>query len=335
MTSAKAASPLPRVARLPPGLPAAGPCAVVIGNFDGVHRGHQAVLNEARALGSARGLPVTVLTFDPHPAEVLAGASRAVLTAIPRRAALLLDYADRVAVRTFDLAFAETSPDDFARALREDLGAALVVVGQNFRFGHRRAGDLARLGELGRALGFDVHAHALAGDESGRYSSSRARNAVTEGALDVATHVLGRPHALAGVVVRGDQRGRTIGFPTANLDEVVELVPPRGVYAVDVFRVTSPPDALEETLEPIGPGVMNHGVRPTVGAGLRATLEVHVLDFSGDLYGERLRVSLVAKVRDEQRFDGLPALQAQIARDVDAARAVLRGGPDAMKMAPS
>ena len=334
MTSAKAASSVPRASRVPPGLPAVGPSAVVIGNFDGVHRGHQAVLTEARALAAASSLAVRVLTFDPHPAEVLAGAERALLTAIPRRAALLLSFADRVAIRTFDRAFAQTSPEDFARSLAEDLGASLVVVGQNFRFGHQRAGDLARLGELGRALGFQVHAHALAGDADGRFSSSRARNAVTSGALDVATHVLGRPHAIGGEVVHGDQRGRTIGFPTANLGGVPELVPPRGVYAVRVFRVTSPADALVEALEPLADGVMNHGVRPTVAEGLRPSLEVHLLDFAGDLYGSRLRVELVAKVRDEKKFDGLPALKAQIAEDVESARAALRTAPDAMKMAP-
>jgi riboflavin kinase/FMN adenylyltransferase len=328
-----------RAVRMPPVIAEKWPeHAVVIGNFDGVHRGHQAVLAEARELGRARGLETLVLTFDPHPAFVLGGTEPPRLTTIARRASLLLEWADRVAVRTFDRAFANTSPEDFAAGLRSELGARLVVVGENFRFGHQRAGDRAQLVELGRALGFEVHAHALAGDAHGRYSSSRARTAVLNGELAVAREVLGRPHSISGTVVKGEQRGRTIGFPTANLDHVTELAPPRGVYAVRVEVIRSPEDALVEQLAslplrgmgaglPRGgvPGVMNHGVRPTVGAGGAPSLEIHVFDFEGDLYGQRLRVHLAAKLRDERKFAGLDALKAQIVDDAARARAVLAG----------
>lgn len=326
-----------RTVRIPPGLGEPAPeHVVVIGNFDGVHRGHQAVLSEARDLARTRDLETLVLTFDPHPAFVLGGTEPPRLTTIPRRAALLLEWADRVGVRTFDRDFATTSPEAFAGALRTTLGARLVVVGENFRFGHRRAGDLARLVELGKSLGFDVHAHALAGDAEGRYSSSRARSAVLTGDLPVAIDVLGRPHSISGKVVLGEQRGRTIGVPTANLDEVAEIVPPPGVYAVRVEVIRSPEAALAEEVAslplrgmgaalPRGGvgGVMNHGVRPTVSLGLAPSLEVHIFDFAGDLYGQRLRVHLIAKLRDERKFEDLDALKAQIARDATEARAAL------------
>jgi riboflavin kinase/FMN adenylyltransferase len=302
-----------------------GASAVVIGNFDGVHKGHQAVLAEARTLATERNLATTVLTFDPHPASVLFNVEPLRLTSLPRRVALLTDFADRVCVRTFDRPYSETTPEHFAETLlAATLRAKLVVVGENFRFGHKRAGDLPQLRALGETLGFEVVAHALAGDATGRYSSSRAREAATQGDLATVEALLGRPHSISGRVVRGDQRGRTIGFPTANLGDVTEIVPSRGVYAVRVDRIRSAPDALLEETVPLATGVMNHGIRPTVAHGLAPTVEVHLFDFVGDLYGQALRVHLIAKLRDEAKFDGLDALKAQIARDVAAAKAILR-----------
>jgi len=290
------------------------PCALVVGNFDGVHRGHQAVLQQAVAEARADGLAPRVLTFDPHPAAVVGTGAPPLLTTLERRAELMGALGvDRVYVRRFDTAFAAWAPERFARDLVAGaLHARVVVVGENFRFGARRAGDLGLLRGLGADLGYDVRVSAVASDERGPFSSTRARDAVAAGDLDEACRVLGRPHALSGVVARGDDRGRTIGFPTANLEGVAEMLPPDGVYAVRVDRGDGP----------LGPGVTNIGVRPTVG-GSRRTIETHLLDFAGDLYGAPLRLHLSARLRGEHKFPSLDALKAQIARDVAAARGKL------------
>jgi riboflavin kinase/FMN adenylyltransferase len=295
---------------------ASGECVLVVGNFDGVHRGHQAVLGEAVTQARARGLACCVLTFDPHPGAVVGVGAPPLLATMERRAELMAALGiDRVYVRRFDVAFAAYPPERFARELvAGTLLARLVVVGENFRFGARRSGDLALLRALGESLGFEVRVHAVACDARGPFSSTRAREAIATGDLPETAHVLGRPHALSGVVGGGDRRGRTIGFPTANLEQVPELLPPDGVYAVSVTRLGDAGTSL-----PLGGGVMNIGVRPTVGGG-RRTVEAHVLGFDGDLYGARLRVDLVARLRGEQRFKSLDELKAQIARDVVAAR---------------
>ncbi|MBX3191708.1 MAG: bifunctional riboflavin kinase/FAD synthetase [Labilithrix sp.] len=294
------------------------PSVVVIGNFDGVHRGHQAVLAQARRVADARSLVCTVLTFDPHPAEVLGRGAPPRLVSLARRTELLRAHgADAVVIEPFTLALAGFSPERFARdLLGKRLMARAVVVGENFRFGHKRAGTMQTLKDLGAELGFEAIAAEVAGDEEGPFSSTRIRDAIAAGDVARAAIVLGRPHALRGVVERGDQRGRTIGFPTANLGGVVEMLPAHGVYAVRVEA----PGVFAGTRE----GVMNVGVRPTVdGASLR--IEVHVLDFEGDLYGAELSVALVARLRGEQKFSGLDELRAQIARDVEAARKALGG----------
>lgn len=287
---------------------------VVIGNFDGVHRGHVGVLSDAQAFAKRTTPPLAVraLTFDPHPATVMGRVAPPVLTTLERKAELLrLSGADEVVVRTFDRAFSEKTPEIFARdLLAGSLGARVVVVGENFRFGHNRAGDFATLGALGRELGFETHAAELRGDARGAFSSTRVRAAVGAGDLDEVFAVLGRPHAFSGVVVHGAHRGRTIGFPTANVGDVAEMLPPDGVYAVRV--------------EGIGGGVMNIGVRPTVaGAEAKRSQEVHLFDFDRDLYGARLRVHLVGRIRGEEKFSGIEALRAQIAKDADSARRIL------------
>ena len=290
----------------------ARPSTLVVGNFDGVHRGHQAVLREAVEAAGASGLQACVLTFDPHPAAVVGAGAPPMLTTIERRAELLAALGvDRVYVRRFDAAFAAWSPERFARDLVADaLQARVVVVGANFRFGAKRAGDLTLLRQLGTQLGFEARVHAVASDAGGQFSSSRAREAVAAGDLDEVMRVLGRPHSLSGVVVRGDERGRTIGFPTANLGDVPELLPPDGVYAVRVGGR--------------GGGVTNIGLRPTVAkSGGPRTIETHLLDFAGDLYGARLRIELVARLRGEAKFGSLDELKAQIARDVQRAREVV------------
>lgn len=293
---------------------------VVIGNFDGVHRGHQAVLAQARAVAGTRGLSTMVLTFQPHPNEVLGRGLPPRLTTLGRRTELLLRHgAGAVVVEPFTLELAAFTPERFARELLgERLGARAVVVGENFRFGHKRAGDFGTLRALGEAVGFEAMAAEVKGDASGPFSSTRVRDAVAAGDLGEAQAVLGRPHAVAGVVEAGDRLGRGLGFPTANLGSVEEMLPPHGVYAVVVDRL-APGGA-----RALGKGVMNIGVRPTVGgATLRA--EVHLFDLDEDLYGQQLRVHFVARLRGEQRFDGLDALRSQIQKDADAARAAVSG----------
>jgi len=286
---------------------------IVIGNLDGVHRGHQAVLRQARAIADARGLSTVVLTFDPHPNQVLRGFTPPRLTTLERRVELLRRHgADRVVVEPFTRELASYTPERFARELlSERLRARAVVVGENFRFGANRAGDLDALRAFGKDLGFDVVAAEVAGDDRGPFSSTRVREAVARGDLDEATYILGRRHSLSGIVEAGDRRGRTIGFPTANLGGVVEVLPPYGVYAVFADD---------------RPGVMNLGVRPTVdGKSLR--VEVHVFDFDGDLYGRPMRVHLVKRLRDEKKFGSLEELKSQIEAAAAAARTALAGLP--------
>lgn len=295
------------------------PSLVVIGNFDGVHRGHRAVAESALRLADEQGLRPLVLTFHPHPAEVLGRGARPVLTTIGRKVELLLALGERleVVVEPFTLELSRLSPREFVRqVLVERLDAKVVIVGENFRFGHQRAGDLPTLRGLGEELGFDAHAEPLVGDERGLFSSTRAREALEVGDLASVERCLGRPHSLSGRVAHGAARGRTIGFPTANLANVAEATPPYGVYAC---RVEREGESGEAAL--LGPAVLNLGVRPTVQGGF--SVEAHLLDFSGDLYGAALRVELVARVRDEQRFVSVDALKEQIARDVLRARELL------------
>lgn len=296
----------------------------MIGNFDGVHLGHRAVIESALAEARARRLRPLVLTFDPHPMEVLGGSARPPLTVVDRKIELIerLGSELTVIVEPFTLALSEFAPAEFARRfLVELLAANVVIVGDNFRFGHRRAGDLSTLVALGHELGFAAHASSLVGDEQGPYSSTRARAALASGELAAVKAVLGRPHSLSGTVVPGAQRGRTIGVPTANLAGVAEALPPHGVYAVLVDRVS------ESASRAIGTGVANIGLRPTVAAGFG--VEVHLFDFAEDLYGASLRVHLVSRLREERKFAGLPELKAQIAQDIEQARsAVATQRPD-------
>ncbi len=299
---------------------------VVIGNFDGVHLGHRAVIEAALSEARDAGLRPLVLTFEPHPSEVLGGGVRPPLTVLERKIELIerLGPELSVVVEPFTLALSRFTPAHFAQEfLTELLSAKVVIVGDNFRFGHRRSGDLPALVALGKELGFAAHASSLVGDAHGSYSSTRARAALAAGDLDAVEAVLGRPHSLSGTVVQGAQRGRTIGVPTANLGGVAEALPPYGVYAVLVDRVRDGKSTV------IGSGVVNIGLRPTVHAGF--SVEVHLFDFSQDLYGETLRVHLVSRLRDEQKFAGLPELKAQIGRDIAQARHALASAkPDSL-----
>jgi len=295
-----------------------GSTLVVIGNFDGVHLGHRAVLEASYAEAQARGLELVVLTFDPHPSAVLGRGALPALTTLERKLELLggLCPGLTVVVEPFTLELSQRSPDAFAEeVLARALGARVVVVGNNFRFGLARAGDLATLERLGVTLGFEARAEALHGDAEGPYSSSRIRGALAAGDLATTERLLGRPHSLSSTIVPGAGRGRTIGVPTANLGAIPEALPTYGVYAVVADRIdVDGPRVLAR-------GVANVGVRPTLGAGF--SVETHFFDFDGNLYGERVRLHLCARLRDERRFDGIDALRAQIVRDLSEARAAV------------
>jgi riboflavin kinase / FMN adenylyltransferase len=300
---------------------APGSTLVTIGNFDGVHRGHRSVLESGLAEARARGLSPLVLTFHPHPSEVLGQGVPPLLTTLARKVELLgrLSPELRIVVEPFTIELAQRTPRQFAEGLlARELGAKLVVVGDNFKFGHARAGNAASLGELGRELGFEARAQALIHDASGVISSTRIRELVGAGDVRQAESLLGRPHALSGTVVVGEGVARKLGVPSANLGSIPELLPARGVYAVLV-------DVLEgDGFRALGLGVTNIGIRPTLGQG-ELRVETHVLDLERDLYGKTLRVHVVERLRDELRFPDITALKAQLAADVAAARTRLDG----------
>lgn len=288
---------------------------MAIGNFDGVHRGHQAVIAQALALAQAESLAPLVLTFNPHPAVVLGRGTLPALTTLDRKLDLLCreSAALKVVVEPFTRELADSEPADFAQRLLVDaLGAKLVLVGENFRFGRGRSGDFARLEQLGEALGFRARAAALECDARGPISSTRVRAALEAGELAEVEALLGRPHALTGVVTAGQGKGRSIGVPTANLSGFKEALPPHGVYAVVVDELR------EDGFVALAAGVANFGVRPTLGAG--PSFEVHLFDLARDLYGRTLRVHLLGRLREERKFAGLDELREQIARDAAAAR---------------
>jgi riboflavin kinase/FMN adenylyltransferase len=292
---------------------------VVIGNFDGVHRGHQAVVGAALEAAREAGATARALTFHPHPQEVLGNGPRPALTSLARKRTLLERAGIDAVVEPFTIELAGLAPEQFVeQILVRKLDAECVLVGENFRFGKGRAGDLDELVRLGARFGFSARVQALAGDDAGLFSSTRVRQALSAGDLASAERCLGRPHSVAGSVRRGDGRGRTIGVPTANLEDIGEVLPPNGVYACLVDREVGDAGA-----EALGLGVANIGVRPTAAAGF--SVEVHLLDFDQDLYGARLRVHWVERLRSELKFPGLDALRAQIERDKDAARRALSG----------
>ncbi|MBX3247129.1 MAG: bifunctional riboflavin kinase/FAD synthetase [Myxococcales bacterium] len=301
------------------------PSVLTPGNFDGVHLGHRALVRAVCEGARARGVEGRAMFFDPHPAAHFRPEDAPLqLTSVARRSDLLRRVGiDTVDVRRFDEAFAAQSPIDFVQdVLVRDHGVREVVVGPDFRFGRERAGDLATLRALGREHGFDVTVVDPVVAEGGVVSSTRVRAALAEGDVALAAALLGRFHDVDGVVSPGDRRGRTIGFPTANL-QVETALPADGVYAV-ACRVVADGDVggHEKLL-----GVANLGVRPTFGAG--RSVEVHLLDFDGDLYGRALRVAFVARLRGEVRFDGIDALVAQLGRDVAAGRESLtRADPE-------
>jgi len=307
-----------------------GRSVVTIGVFDGVHKGHQATITHAVKRARDLGVQSVVVTFDPHPSEVVRpGSHPAVLTEPARKAELIEELGvDVLCVVPFTPEFSRLSAEAFVHdVLVEHLHATTVVVGENFRFGHRAAGDVPLLGQLGRTFGFSVESAPLVATDSTVFSSTYIRACVDAGDVAAAAAALGRPHRVEGVVVRGDQRGRELGFPTANLlTHRYAAVPADGIYAGWLVRRAG------QLARPDEPGQLTRGgaLRAAISVGTNPTfsgrerrIEAYVLDFDGDLYGERLALDFVAQLREQRRYDGIEPLVAQIAEDVAQTRQLL------------
>jgi riboflavin kinase/FMN adenylyltransferase len=281
--------------------------AVCLGNFDGVHLGHVALFTEARRHGT-----LAAITFLPHPGKVLQPELAPRLITLQARKLELLEDAglEHVVVQPFDLAYAKTPAAEFERVLFEQLKVKAVVVGSDFTYGQKRSGTVQTLTPAAERFGAVVAVVAPVTVDGVVVSSSRVREYVLEGRVAAAQRLLGRFFDLDGTVVPGQGRGRTIGFPTANIDTQNELRPAPGVYAVRARIIGE---------QAWHGGAANIGVKPTFG-GSEVTIEAHLFDFSGDLYGKRLRVQFIERLRPEQRFASVAELSGQIARDVDHAR---------------
>lgn len=298
-----------------------GRSVVTIGVFDGVHRGHQRVIGRAAEIAADLGLPCVVITFDPHPDEVVRPGSHPPLLASGKRRAELLSEqgADAVMVIPFTLELSKMGPDEFVQSVLVDrLHAARVIVGEDFRFGHKAKGDVPLLRELGEKYDFEAEGVALVANGD-TISSTAIRAKLAEGAVEEAAHALGRPHRVEGVVVRGHQRGRALGFPTANVESVPHTaIPADGVYAgylvCDSDRY---PGAR-------WPAAISIGTNPTF-EGVERTVEAYALDLDDlDLYGEHVAVDFVARIRGMVKFDSIDELIAEIGRDVERTREVTR-----------
>ncbi len=293
-------------------------CVATIGNFDGVHLGHQAVLGQLSEQADELGLPLVVITFEPYPQEFFSptGESPSRLTRFREKLQVLSCYGvDRVLSLGFDQALSQMSAEAFIeRLLVSGLNVSYLVVGDDFRFGYRRQGDVAMLQAAGEKYGFQVVGMRTFEVDGARVSSTRVREALAAGELSRAAQLLGRPYRISGRVVHGDQRGRTIGFPTANIHLHRRVTPLRGVYAVEMLGL------LGDAESPVK-GVANIGHRPTVN-GTRCQLEVHLFDFDREIYGEYVQVEFIKRLRDEKCFDSFPELKAQIELDAAQARAL-------------
>jgi riboflavin kinase/FMN adenylyltransferase len=299
------------------------PTAIALGNFDGLHRGHQRViepiLDRVRSEERTEHTYATVVTFNPHPQEFFTGQRRALLTPLNEKVQQLLRLGvEQLVLLPFDRALAALKPQEFVeRILVQQLRSERISVGEDFRFGWQRSGTATDLQAIAGNFGIPVTIVSLYTCEGERISSSSIRQALEQGNLQRAKTLLGRPYTLTGSVIKGQQLGRTIGFPTANLQMPPEkFLPQQGVYAVRVF--------IEEGWEKTDslPGVMNIGSRPTVN-GIYPSVEVHLLDWFEDLYGKTLTVQLQKFLRSEQKFASLEALKAQIQTDCAIARSVL------------
>ncbi len=287
-------------------------CVATIGNFDGLHLGHQVVLGQLAEKGADWRLPTTVIIFEPQPMEVLnPAAAPPRLTRLREKLNALRRFSvDRVLCLRFDDSLMRIAPAAFIRqVLVEGLGVRYLVVGEDFRFGYRRQGDFAMLVDQGGRYGFSVARMKHFQVDGERVSSTRIREALRRGDLQTAEKLLGRRYRMSGRVARGDRRGRTLGFPTANIHLHRKATPVQGVFAVEFYGAE--PEPLH--------GVANVGTRPTVD-GTCSLLEVHLLDYDRDLYGRHVHIDFLQKLRSEKKFTSVEQLRAQIARDVAAAR---------------
>ena len=303
-----------------------GRTVVTVGMYDGVHRGHQKLIGAAVARARAMRRPCLLLTFDPHPAEVVRpGSHPAILTSLDRKAELVADLGvDAMCVLPFTSEFSRLSPETFTHTvLVEQLHAAQVVVGENFTYGHRASGTVASLTREGRRFGFAVEGIALAEDASDdgevTISSTYVRACVAAGDMVPAARALGRPHRVDGVVVRGDRRGRAMGYPTANVESpAFTAIPADGVYAGHLVTRDTRSGASRERF----PAAISVGSNPTF-QGSRRTVEAFVLDYDGDLYGEHVGVEFVRRLRPMAAFSDVEALLAAMAKDVTDTRQIL------------
>jgi riboflavin kinase/FMN adenylyltransferase len=294
------------------------PIALTIGNFDGVHLGHQAMLERLRREAAARALAAAVMTFEPHPREFFApDRAPTRLSSLREKLETLAALGvDRTYVCRFTYDLARTPPETFVeRVLVRGLGVRWLLVGDDFRFGARRAGDLALLQSMAASGGYVVDSMRSVTVGGRRVSSTAIRAALAEGDLDLASQLLGRPYSISGRVIGGDRIGRTLGFPTANIRMRHNRPPLQGIFAVRVYGIGS--SALV--------GAASLGVRPTIHAHGAPTLEVHILDFDRDIYGRYVRVEFLRKLRDELKFSDVETLRKQIARDVEETRIFFAG----------
>jgi riboflavin kinase / FMN adenylyltransferase len=302
---------------------------VAIGVFDGVHLGHQQVIRQTIADAQQHGAVSVAITFDRHPNAVVApDRNPPLIYSLLQKLRVIASLGiDATFLINFDQNFSRISGEQFIRDLVRDFGQIhSICVGSNFTFGYKRGGNVALLKNLGQELKFTVHGLAAVSLDGQSVSSTRIREAIVRGDLDGASQMLGRPYSVAGLVMHGDQLGRQLGFPTANLDLGQRVLPANGVYAVQaqVLERSTPDNQILRSAGPIYSAALNLGVRPTLSdrePQFRA--EVHLIDFDGDLYGRELELTFVEKLRDEMRFPGLEDLKAQIMRDIASARQIL------------
>jgi len=290
--------------------------ALTVGNFDGIHRGHQTMLQRLLAGARKRGLTSCVLTFEPHPREFFAPrAAPTRLTSLREKLELLAARGvERVHVQRFSRSFAALAPEAFVeQVLAKQLRARWLLIGEDFRFGAKRVGDLALLKELGELHGYEVEIMPTVMHAGSRVSSSAVRAALAAGDLAAVETLLARTYSISGRVIHGRKLGRELGFATANVQLKHNRPPLTGIYAAKVHGIGAA----------ARPAVASLGVRPTVTASGRAVLEVHLFDFSGDLYAAHLRVEFLHKIRDEEKYPDLETLKTQIARDCEAAKSFL------------
>ena len=301
---------------IPHSNPLDGGCVATIGNFDGVHLGHQMIINNLVEQGKKLGLPAVVVLFEPHPLEYFKAAEApSRLTRLREKIAYLkMLPVDLVMVLRFSEQLANFEPEAFVRKyLVEGLALRLLVIGDDFRFGKQRRGNFKLLQTLGVEHGFTVNDTTTLLNDGQRISSTAIRQVLAAGNLDQAKLLLGRPYSVCGRVVHGDGRGRQLGFPTANIQLFRKKSPVRGVFAVTAVGISQQPVS----------GVANVGIRPTVGGEQRVLLEVHLFDFDQDLYGKQVEIIFQQRIREERKFASFQQLTEQIAKDAQQARQLL------------